>query len=121
MAAAFDQVIALLELLLPEVAGHHRSAVSIHATGEVLAGEADARPLPVLQLTLINKIPFRHAQSTQCPGNSAPVLLPRREWMQHVQQSLEGRRGMRRASRSQDHEDRRLNDVETVVEPLLSS
>ena len=65
VAAAFDQVITLLELLLPEVAGHHRSAVSIHATGEVLAGEADACPLPVLQLTLINKIPFLHAQSTQ--------------------------------------------------------
>ena len=65
MSAAPGEMFALSETLLPEVAGHHRSAVSIHATGEVLAGEADACPLPVLQLTLINKIPFLHAQSTQ--------------------------------------------------------
>ena len=41
MAAALDQVIALLELLLPEIAGHHRSGMGIHAIGEVLAGQAD--------------------------------------------------------------------------------
>ena len=41
MAAALDQVIALLELLLPEIAGHHRSGMGIHAIGEVLAGQTD--------------------------------------------------------------------------------
>ncbi len=88
MAATLDQVIALLQLLLPEVAGHHRSAVAIHAIGEVLTGEADARTLPVLQLSLVNEIPFLHARTTQRPSNSTSVLLPRRVWMQHVQRSL---------------------------------
>ena len=60
MAAALDQVIALLELLLPEVAGRHRSAVAIQAIGEVLASQADPGSLPVLQLPLIHKIPFLH-------------------------------------------------------------
>ena len=60
MAAALDQVIALLELLLPEIAGHHRSAVGIHAIGEVLASQPDPGSFPVLQLFLIHKIPLLH-------------------------------------------------------------
>ncbi len=87
MATALDQMIALLELLPPEAAGHHRSAVAIHAIGEVLTGEANTRALPALQLALVNEIPFLHAQPTR-PGNSTPVLLPRRALTQHVQRSL---------------------------------
>ena len=60
MAAALDQVIALLELLLPEVARHHRSAMGIHAIGEVLTSQADPGSFPVLQLPLIHKIPLLH-------------------------------------------------------------
>ena len=51
MAATLGQVIALLELLLPEVAGHHRSAVGIHAMGEVLTSQADPSSLPNLRGT----------------------------------------------------------------------
>ena len=61
MAAALDQMIALLELLLSEVAGHHCSAVAIHAIGEVLASQADSSSLPALQLSHIHKIPFLHS------------------------------------------------------------
>ena len=60
MAAALDQMIALLELLLPEVAGHHRPAVAIHAIGEVLTSQADPCSFPVLQLSIIYKIPILH-------------------------------------------------------------
>jgi len=60
VAAALDQVIALLELLLTEIAGNHRSAVGIHAIGEVLASQADPGSLPVLQLPFIHKIPLVH-------------------------------------------------------------
>ena len=60
MAAAFDQVIALLELLLPEVAGHHRSAVATHAIGEVLTSQTDPGSFPVLKLPLVDKLPFPH-------------------------------------------------------------
>ena len=42
MATALDQMIALLELLSAEIAGHHRSAVAIDSMGEVLTGQADA-------------------------------------------------------------------------------
>ena len=63
MAAALDQMIALLELLLSEVAGHHRSAVAIHAIGEVLTSQADPGSFPVLQLSLIHKIPILHRPS----------------------------------------------------------
>ena len=49
-----------LELLLPEVAGHHRPAVAIHAIGEVLTSQADPCSFPVLQLSIIYKIPILH-------------------------------------------------------------
>ena len=51
-------MIALLELLLAEIAGRHRSAVAIDSVGEVLTGQADARTLPVLELALVDEIPF---------------------------------------------------------------
>jgi hypothetical protein len=60
VAAALDQVIALLELLLTEIAGNHRSAVGIHAIGEVLASQSDPGSLPVLQIPFIHKIPLLH-------------------------------------------------------------
>ena len=60
MAAALDQMIALLELLLPEVAGHHRPAVAIHAIGEVLTSQADPCSFPVLQLTCVDVFPIVH-------------------------------------------------------------
>jgi hypothetical protein len=63
VAATLDQVIALLELLLTEVASNHRSAVSIHAIGEVLTSQADPGSFPVLQLPLIHKIPLLHHPS----------------------------------------------------------
>ena len=44
------QALALLQLLLPEVAAQQGVAVLIHPVGEVLAGDADAAALPSLQL-----------------------------------------------------------------------
>ena len=70
MATTLGQVITLPELLLPEVAGHHRSAVGIHAIGEVLTSQADPGSFPVLQLPLIHKIPLLH----RLPGFGAYVL-----------------------------------------------
>ena len=60
MAATLGQVITLLELLLSEIAGHHRSAVSIHAIGEVLASQTDPGSFPVLKLPLVDKLPLPH-------------------------------------------------------------
>ena len=61
---------ALPEQLLPEVAGHHRSAVTIHPVGEVLAGETDPGPLPVLKLFCVDVAPLLHRPS----GVSTSVL-----------------------------------------------
>ena len=58
--AALLQVLPLLQLLLPEVAAHHRVAVLVDAIGEVLAGHADHAAFPVLQVSLINEIPLLH-------------------------------------------------------------
>ena len=55
------QVLALLQLLLPEVAAQQGVAVLIHPVGEVLAGDADAGALPSLQLPLVDKTPLLHA------------------------------------------------------------
>ena len=38
--ACFGEVLTLLQLLPPDVAGQQRSAVAIHAIGEVLSGQA---------------------------------------------------------------------------------
>ena len=48
----------MLELLLPEVAAHHRVAVLVDAISEVLAGHADDATAPSLQLSLVDEIPL---------------------------------------------------------------
>ena len=55
------QVLALLQLLLPEVAALQGVAVLIHPVGEVLAGDADGAALLSLQLPLVNERPLLHA------------------------------------------------------------
>ena len=70
MSAAPGEMFALSETLLPEVAGHHRSAVTIHPVGEVLAGETDPGPLPVLKLFCVDVAPLLHRPS----GISTSVL-----------------------------------------------
>ena len=54
-----------MELLLPEVANHHRVAMLIDAIGEVLARHADNATLPVLQVAVIDEIPLFHHPSTE--------------------------------------------------------
>ena len=56
-------MLTLLELLLPEVAAHHRVAVLDNAVGEVLAGHAEHATLPSLHLSVVNEIPFLHGAS----------------------------------------------------------
>ena len=51
-------MLTLLQLLLPEVAAHHRVAVLVDAIGEVLAGHADHAAFPVLQVALVDKTPL---------------------------------------------------------------
>jgi hypothetical protein len=58
--ASLLEVVALRQLALPEVAGQHRVAVTIHAIGEVLAGHADDTTLPALQLAFVEEIPVLH-------------------------------------------------------------
>ena len=59
--AALLQVLTLLQLLLPEVAAHHRVAVLVDAIGEVLAGHANDAAFPVLQVAVIDEIPLLHS------------------------------------------------------------
>ena len=49
-------MLPLLQLLLPEVAAHHRVAVLVDAIGEVLAGfqEKSLNPIYVLTRTLLS-------------------------------------------------------------------
>ena len=54
-------MLALLQLLLPEVAAQQGVAVLIHPVVEVLAGDADAASLLSLQLPLVNERPLLHA------------------------------------------------------------
>ena len=54
------QVLALLQLLLPEVAAQQGVAVLIHSVGEVLASDADAGAFPALKLLVIDESPFLH-------------------------------------------------------------
>ncbi len=54
-------MVSLLELLLSELAGHHRSAGRIHSIGEVLAGQANPSPLPALKLTCVDVFPLVHS------------------------------------------------------------
>ena len=46
---------------MPEIAGQHRVAVTIHAIGEVLARHADDATLPPLQVALVDKFPLLHS------------------------------------------------------------
>ena len=59
-------MLALLQLLLPEVAAQQGVAVLIHPVVEVLAGDADAAALLSLQLPLVNERPLLHADLSQC-------------------------------------------------------
>ena len=54
-------MLALLQLLLPEVAAQQGVAVLIHPVVEVLAGDAAAAALLSLQLPLVNERPLLHA------------------------------------------------------------
>ena len=72
---------ALLQLLLPEVAAHHRVAVLVDAIGEVLAGHADHASLPVLQVPIIEK-----SHSSMTIDSSTLVLLHTRVVLQLVAQ-----------------------------------
>ena len=51
-------MLALLELLLSELAAHKRVAVLVHSVGEVLAGHADPCSLPALKLQVVNESPL---------------------------------------------------------------
>ena len=64
-------MVSLLELLLSELAGHHCSAGRIHSIGEVLAGQANPSPLPVLKLTCVDVLPLVHGLHI----NSTGVLM----------------------------------------------
>ena len=61
--APLIEVLTLLQLLLAQVAAHHRSAVLVNAISEVLASHANDATLPPLQVALINKIPLLHDSS----------------------------------------------------------
>ena len=53
-------MVALRQLALPEVAGQHRVAVTIHAVGEVLARHANDTTFPTLQVAIVEEIPVLH-------------------------------------------------------------
>ena len=75
--ALLFQVLALLQLLLPEVAAQQGVAVLIHPIGEVLTGHADAGSFPALKLCIIDKGPFLH-----CWSASTDVLIRNGSGMQ---------------------------------------
>ena len=54
------QLLALPQLILPEVAAHHRAAMLIEAIDEVLVGHADAAAFPTLDVSLIDAAPPLH-------------------------------------------------------------
>ena len=53
-------MLALLQLLLPEVAAQEGVAVLVDAINEVLAGHADHAAFPVLQVALVDEAPLLH-------------------------------------------------------------
>ena len=53
-------MLALLQLLLPDVARHQGVAVLIHAMPKVLASDVDPCALPVLQLSFVDELPLLH-------------------------------------------------------------
>ena len=72
MPALLDQVLALLELLLLELASDKRSTVSIHAVGEVAAGHTGLASCEADELTVIHIRPFLHRSIA---ASSSFVLL----------------------------------------------
>ena len=56
-------MLPLLQLLLPEIAAHHRVAVLVDAVGEVLAGDADHIAFPALQFAFVQETPLLHDSS----------------------------------------------------------
>lgn len=67
-------MLTLLELLLPEVAAHHRVAVLIDAIDEVLAGHAHHASLPVLQVSIVDKTPLLHGRAVQYSSTSRGIV-----------------------------------------------
>ena len=53
-------MLTLLQLLLPEVASHHGSAVLVDSIDEVLAGHADHAAFPSLQVAVVHEAPLLH-------------------------------------------------------------
>lgn len=71
MVTSLEKVLALLELPAPQLAAQDRAALPIHSIGEVLTGDADLLTFPVLELSIVEKIPVVHHQH----ANSAKVLI----------------------------------------------
>ena len=65
MAALFRQMLALLELLLSQIAGNQCVAVGADAIGEVLTSHTGSTPLPSEQLSVVNKGPLLHPLALQ--------------------------------------------------------
>jgi hypothetical protein len=70
-------VLALLQLLLADVAAKKRVAVLVDAVGEVLTGHADGSATPPLQFPFVNEWPILH---TLLAGSY--VLLREAIWRQ---------------------------------------
>ena len=51
-------MLPLPELLLSEIAAHHRVAAPVNAIGEVLAGHTDHPAFPALQVAVIDGFPL---------------------------------------------------------------
>lgn len=72
MITALEQVFPLLKLLSSEFAAKDGPAAGVHSIGEVLAGDADALTLPVLQLPVIDVAPLLQLSD----ASSTTVLAP---------------------------------------------
>ena len=84
------QVLALLQLLLPEVAAQQGVAVLIHPAGEVLAGDADAAAFnpynsrssmnahSYIQTVVVYLHCFWHCDEVEGEGIKAVLMRPRR-------------------------------------------
>ena len=71
-------MLALLKLLLSEVAAQHRVAVLVDSVGEVLAGHADHAALAVLQVAVIDE-----SHSFITSRDSMAVLMQSRRLATH--------------------------------------
>ena len=72
-------MLSLLELLLPEVAAHHRVAVLVYAIGEVLAGHARHASPPALQFSFLDVVPACTQFLNQCRCITAGIVVFARE------------------------------------------